>query len=650
MGVETLAQRIARLKAEKAAAQGSLPAPPDTPPAPDSVHDADLIPEVEAGYERTEADIEIDRVVDGIGVVEAYVRYIGKMTPKAGRKRESIMVSCPKPDHPDRNPSAWLNSDTDTWFCGTCNEGGDKFDFFAWHFGFPVPGYKEAEKFVALRKRVAEDNGVVTTTDALTGRPKVATVVIEDDETPEPTVAPIEPSAAGTSEPRPSDFPPPGPSVAVIPTALAIEAEDETGDFIQYPTIDWRTIATPPGSFLSRWMEETSSDDLPDEFYFWLGMQAIGFAIGRDTELGDNPHVRGNLFVCLYGGTGMGKSRSTGHLTRLLRDALPYDHDDPTSSGTYLMPNPGSAEALVDAFSKPVFDLTDPKKIDHYAGVRGYVRIDEFSTLAGRSARVGSVMKPTLMEFYDGYNAVELRSRGAGHVVADRHFAQVVTTTQPKAIRDLVSGTDVDSGFINRWIFACGPAKRLESFGRKPIDIAACVPLLQAIRVWSSTRRARPVGLTPEALRLWDDFFRNTLVPAKEEDGLLTRADLTMKKIMLLLAANRHLDEVDAECMTDTIELWTYLRRSYALIQGEIGMGEFEDCHQRITQVIQRFQTKNGKPPTKREIGRLMHRDPFNIEMIGRVLKAMMTLGEVEDVEYQSKKGGPTVTRYKYVD
>lgn len=623
------------------------------PAAPEP--DADLIPEIDGTYERTEADIEVDRVIDGIGVVDAYVRYIGKMVPKAGRKTESIMVSCPKPDHADKNPSAWLNSDKDTWFCGTCNEGGDKFDFFAWHFGFPVPGYKEPEQFVALRKRVAEDNGVIVKTDALTGRTKTATVVIEDEDdgaTPDgpPPTPVIEPSAAGTSEPDASDFPPPGPSVAVIPTALAIEHEDSTGDFIQYPTIDWRTIATPPGSFLSRWMEETSSDDLPDEFYFWLGMQAIGFAIGRETELGDNPHVRGNLFVCLYGGTGMGKSRSTGHLTRLLREALPYDHDDPTNTGTYLMPNPGSAEALVDAFSKPVMDLTDPKKIDHYAGVRGFVRIDEFSSLAARSARVGSAMKPTLMEFYDGYNAVELRSRGAGHVVADRHFAQVVTTTQPKAIRDLVSGTDVDSGFINRWVFACGPEKRLESFGRKPIDVAACVPLLQAIRVWSSTRRHRPVTLTPEALRLWDDFFRRTLVPAKKEDSLLTRADLTMKKIMLLLAANRHLDEVDAECMTDTIELWDYLRRSYGLIQGEIGMGEYEDCHQRIIAVIKRFEATKGKPPTKRDISRLMHRDPYNGEMIVRVLKAMMSLGEVEDVEYASKKGGPTTTRYKYVD
>lgn len=349
---ETLAAKLARIRAEKAARVSA--APPQTPTIVPDRHDADLIPDVpEGAYERTDADREVDRVIDNIGVVEAYVKYIGKMVPKAGRKRESIMVSCPKPEHPDRNPSAWLNSDTDTWFCGTCDEGGDKFDFFAWHFGFPVPGYKEGEHFVALRQKVAEDNGVVTVRDPLSGKARTLTVIEDTDPEPAPlpttVIEPDEPAVrapAAPAEPT-SDSPA---TVTSIPTALTWEDEDE---IIDYPTVNWRTLA-PTGTFLHEWMEQTSKDDLPDEFYFWLGMQALGFAIGRETELGDNPHVRGNLFLCLYGGTGMGKSRATGHLTRLLREALPYDHEDTTNTGTYLMPSPGSAEALVDGFSKPV--------------------------------------------------------------------------------------------------------------------------------------------------------------------------------------------------------------------------------------------------------------------------------------------------------
>jgi hypothetical protein len=55
--------------------------------------------------------------------------------------------SCPIPGHADANPSAWVNTEKNVWYCGRCSQGGDVYDLAAFHFGMPVPGYKEGGKF-----------------------------------------------------------------------------------------------------------------------------------------------------------------------------------------------------------------------------------------------------------------------------------------------------------------------------------------------------------------------------------------------------------------------------------------------------------------------------------------------------------------------
>ncbi len=105
-------------------------------------------------------DSQLDEIIDRIGVLEAYEKWCGKkVDERTLNKREGVKVSCPKPDHPDHNPSAWLNLDDDLWFCGGCQLGGDKYDIAAYHFGFDVPGYKDGSNFHKLRRVMAEDLG-----------------------------------------------------------------------------------------------------------------------------------------------------------------------------------------------------------------------------------------------------------------------------------------------------------------------------------------------------------------------------------------------------------------------------------------------------------------------------------------------------------
>ena len=652
---ETFQERLARIKAEQEARKGGLtlvkPEPAPAAPVTDErhvEHDADLIPDVEPGYERNETDEEIDRLIDGIDILDGYRKWCGKMEPKVGKKRESIMVSCPKPEHRDSNPSAWLNLDKDTWFCGSCQEGGDKFDIAAFHYGFPVPGYKDGKNFPDLRRRIAEDLGYVIK-KTLGGQEYVERIETETDEaeaTPDEVTPEGVSESTGVSDHEsvttaPSRLSPDDEPVATI-TALPSVLDE----VLEYPEIDWYAI-TPPDSFLRRWMEATSKDDLPDEFYFWLGMQALGLAAGRNTTMADYPPVNGNLFVCLFGPSGQGKSRAQRALTDLLYEALPYDHDDPASTGTYIVPSPGSAEALVDSFSKPIYDPSDPKKLLGHGLVRGLVRFDELSTLTGRSARSGSVMKPQMMALYDGEKQLDLKSRGAGHVIAFMPFASCVTSTQPKAIRDLLVASDADSGFLNRWIFATGREKPAVWYGRKPLDISPCVPLLRAVRGWCGSVSSIP--MSEEAERLWWDFAENVYAPARREEdqSLLTRCDLHIKKIMLLFAIDRKETVISAQTAADAISLWEYLRRSYKMLGGEIGMGPLEDARVVVMDTIRRYEMRHKKAISRRELRNLIaHSKKVNIENYVRVLKLLVEVGDIEEVIVKTGSGKST-ERYK---
>lgn len=635
---ESFAERVKRLAAEREARANSEA--PAGPPAPTVEHDPDLIPDVEP-YERSESDLEIERIIEGIDILDAYDKYVGKMKPKVGSKRESIMISCPKPDHPDRNPSAWINLDKGTWFCGSCQEGGDKFDLAAQALGFGSD-YQSGSNFPALLKAMAEREGyVVRTTPA-------GTTYVEEQNDPEPDVEPAEEAGeTESSDPKPRHL-------AAVPAPEPDEpvAFDPTDDLIResrvidYPSINWRSML-PDMTFLRRWMECTAAvDDVTSEYYFWLGLEAIGLAAGRECVLADSPEVTANLFVCLYGPSGDGKSRSIRPLMDLLRKALPYDHDDEHSTGAHIVPSPGSAEALVDSFSKPVYDPTNPKKLLYHAPVRGMVRLDELSTLMSRASRAGSAMKPTLMEFYDCYHRVELKSRGAGLVVAEQPFANIVTTTQPKAMKDLVSVTDARSGFLNRWIMACGPGKTKVPFGRTGLSIDRCIDPLREIRAFAST--SHQITMTDEALDIWSSFFHDVLEPDRSGDNtdLLTRGDLILKKIMLLLALDRHETAVSAATCVDAISLWDYIKASYQLIQGELRfVDQFEEARIAIREACERFQERTGEGATMRDLNRLLAHKDLNIMAIRQVLPAMVQIQELEERTTQGKRG-PKTTRY----
>ncbi len=532
----------------------------------------------------------LDKAIEGMGIIFAYTTWCKKMTPKvASGQRESIMISCPNPAHPDTNPSAWINKDKDTYFCSGCQQGGDSWDIAAYHFGFPVPGYKQDPlMFRQLREKMGNDLGFTQLT-SVTGK-KVM----------------LAPAAAGATPPGQEEAPSPP---ALLPSGAVEELtkEEFEENNRNAPTIDWRSFV-PEDTFLHEYLTATCLDTCPEEYHFWNGLLALGLGIGRDVTLNDTEQVIGNLFVCLTGPSSAGKSRSKRHLGRMLRNSLPYDASNKSSRGAKLMKAPGSAEYLIAGFAamEEIPSVTAGQQpYRAYFPVRGLVEFDELSQLTSTAGRVGNAIRPQLMEVYDAPEVLESGSLSGGVRHAEYPFGSVISTTQNRSLRKLLDAGDDGSGFINRWIFAQGKLKKRLPMGGPVVDTTAAGRKLVTISQWAF--KSRKLEMTPDALQLWSDFFYSTVVPTQdraEQQGtaVLGRLDLVMKKLFLLLSVNQMEEEVSAGSVQQAISLWPYMLKTFGMVSVEMKKTQSSDLQDEVLAQIKRLTDRNGQAPSRKQV------------------------------------------------
>lgn len=611
---------------------------PEAKPEPKKDFDSDLIPQTD----RSSEDQQIDTVVDSIDIVEAYERLIGKMTPST-KRAEGVMISCPLPNHPDKNPSAWINTDKKLWFCGGCQTGGDIYDFAAIYFNYDLANYKAKETFPRLRKQLAELYGFreikgiagkVYLVDPPAGLANGSSPdVKKTDNIGSPT--PVSDNVSADI----LDFPTP----AALKETLGNENDLR---------IDWEEIV-PTNTFLRSWMEACTVDDLPHEYYFWLGLQALGFAAGTNILLDDFHPVKPNLYICLYGKTGVGKSRSIIPFTQLLDAILPYKGDDPYSDpdGVKIITSPNSAETLLDSFVYTVLDPTTNQPI-RKAQVKGLLRIDEFSSIVSRASRFGSTLKPLLMDLYDVLNSnLSSGSRKSGDTIAKNPFCQIVTSTQPKAIHQFLRKTDAESGFLNRWILAFGtPRVAPIAYGHIRMDTSEAERALKEIAIW--TRTERMYSLEDEARTEWEQFFTDNLAAYKsgqeDLDTLASRIDLILKKLILLFAINEQLDQPTADTVRRAVALYEYLTVTYSAFGRDIIFNEVTSCQQKIISVVDQAQKKKKKYPTRREINRALA-GKYETDVMVKAFRHLIELDMIQEIE-PDKSERSASTRYKHAD
>lgn len=618
------AEKAAREAAEAAAEQESGAVLEDSP-------DTDLVPD--SKKELSEEDREMDQVIDTIkksGIVNLYNRWNTKgynCVPRPGQ-RESIKIRCPWPDHSDEHASAWINSDKDVFHCGTCDKGGDYLDIAAVKFSYP--DYKsEGADFHNLRRAMAEDFGYQFQRKAYGTGYNV--IEPEPDEEPAPATEPQLAVVTTISEPDDDEDD--------DKSFYANSREVDAGAFIKEDT------------FLAEWVKQTYQDAAPNDYSFWHGLLALGLAAGRDVYFKDRQApVWGNLFLCLLGPSGVGKSRSKRHLVDLLKGTnhIWKDSDDPPR-GVKLLGAPRSAEVVVKLFDYEwAPDPTNPKAV-YPLTVKGLVEFNEYASLNNIVQRQGNDIGSTLMQLYDAEPYLKAPSLTAGVKPAHEPFGSLLTTTQPRSLRRLITQASLDSGFANRFVFVTGIPKRYQEFDLPEVDISPCFSRYSAIVQWCQTGGPTAVWFDDEARARANDFWLNNLLPLTERgDPLLARLSLTMKKMILLNAINEMETVVTEKMLDRTLSIFDYIVRAYSLSGDRVGETKLGEIERLVIQAVQLHQQKNKTGMTPAEFRKKYHRRKFETADVVRVFENLVKLGELDRFETKNagKVGAPTV-RYK---
>lgn len=407
--------------------------------------------------------------------------------------------------------------------------------------------------------------------------------------------------------------------------------EDGSGGFTG-TSLPWQRL-TPSDTFLDRYMQLTTRDEAPEEFHYFSGLLALSMATGMDVRLYDRHPVKANIFVCLLGKTGEGKSNAKGYLNQLLTKAMPYDHDDPVNKGVRRVGNPGSSEFMVKQFMKQIRDVNNPGLPPEKVSVRGLIEFEELATLMKRSNSPSSTLAQFLIEFYDAKGDVQTGSLTHGGFVATDPFASTLSTTQPRALRDIISNEHVSSGFLNRWIFATGKAKEIDPIGGEVLDIDPLVNPLQRVFAWA-TGVSSIIQWDPAAYRLASDFIIDVIRPIKKADDtdLFARVDLVFKKLVLLNTVNLQRQSVPAEAVEWSMGAFNYIVNTYKSLDKAVHHNVDEELRQAIIKAILGQSRKTGRPPSMRQISDRVGTRKFTGEQIVRCVQTLEKIGVITEI------------------
>lgn len=582
--------------------------------APTREYDPSLLPDEEFFKERPTlstalSDLKSD-IEAMVSIFDVYDHFVGKQRQNHNGRNDGIMMSCPSPTHQDNTPSASARMDG-VWFCHSCQAKGDMFTIAGMQLGLEC----RSKDFTEILTKVADAFGIPYIQSPITKK------ILQ------------RPSTASR--------------VTITPDEVIIDPPPEAAEDEQVPIIDWEALF-PAGTFGRSWMDALKVDDLPEQYYVFEALQAIGLAMGRDTYTPDSQNIFANLYLVLFGGTGIGKSRAIRQLTQLLAAALPYDSTNPHSKGASLLPMPASPEALIDQFSKPIYKDDTEKEIISYGSVRALIPVDEFASLLSKSEQGKGGLKAQLITLYDTHDVIAIHSRGHGTVKAMFPFCSVITSTQPTAIRMALSHNDLISGYMNRHVFALGTPKRRYSMGRPVIDLKEPTSDLMNVRAWAAQgRRITPVA---DAEKVFDKFFRSVIEKIDyEANPLLARIDLLLRKLMLILAANERSDYITVDIVNRVLALYPYLEFCYREVGSNVVSSVSGDLSDWLTTYCKDFPFKKHKAgPTLRDIRHAMSKRFDNKQLLD-ALDSIEKIGICLPLEPQkTAAGGRPTKRYVY--
>ncbi|MCW2785918.1 MAG: hypothetical protein JWP74_2435 [Marmoricola sp.] len=596
-------QRVAsdQLAADLQAKIAAIRLERDGPPEP--VWPADvLLPDLRSDYAPSESAQAVDDACDSITIFEVYDRLSKGQydNPRSIATRdEGIQISCPIPGHRDNNPSAAINKVKQVWMCYRCGEGGNKYTIAGYAYGLdPKPG----GQFWEIKVRMAEEfRGVAY------NRPQVSA----------PTTAPA------TSQPQ-------SPQTA-LPEPVRVA-----------PSYKIQDVLPNGDSFLRAYYDATSVDQTPSEYQLWCGLVALAVAIGRRVTLVDSIPVTANLGICLIGMTATGKSRSMRHVEDLL-GMDPRLHWHPGNElGVKIRQNPGSGPYLIE-------ELVDDEKVSGSLSLQHPVKIlisqDEISSLIrkGNSRESNHGVREVVLQLLDGKRRLHHGSKTGGNFEALDSFGVLLGATQPEVVPTLFSDEDMVTGFMNRLIFVPGEPVKRSHRSATPVDLTDAHEHLNRIVDWSA-QGIEIEDWADDADALWKEAFELKVEPLQRDrrwNKILGRLDLTMKRLILLFAANNRSSSIQLEHVQSALALLDYLIECYQQLVENLETTDIDQVWVRIAKACLKLQGSpdyEGHAPIS-QVQRTVNKTGWQARHYTETIDAMVDGELVETYEHTKASG-----------
>ncbi len=594
------------------------------------------------------ADQQIEALVKGIDILQAYDMWIGKMKPSPSPGSSEVFISCPLPGHEDKNPSACANTDTNLWMCYRCQQGGDILDLAA--IRYDMPDYKAGQNFHNLYRKIAE-NDFGWTFENENGF-QVGSSPEDQQKKYEAAQQQLEEQRAQLKQQQ-GELPPK--NVIDIETGEEVIDLDDEDDYEDLPKLDWRPIVKE-GTFLDEYMKSCCVDHFPEEFHFWNGLQAIGLAIGRHATINETLKPYGNLFLCHLGVPGLGKSGSVRAMEVVVREALPFDADKPDPFGAHVMSGLSSGEQLVEEFVG--LHQTGPNAVPLNLGnIKGLAVYDEFTDLAGRASRLGNIIKPKLQEFYDCKDRIENRSKTGGRTIALNPFLCFSTSVQPDIIRNVLSKDDANSGFLSRFIFVTGTRKKPPAINRLSYNFDMPIMMLKLVHAWALGRddssleiQGRLLDYSEEAEGPWTNFHDNVIDKLVENGpNISVRLGIAMRKLILLLSANAKEETISLDTVERAMKLWDYLVESYVAVDRRVSKSLITQAEDDILKTIRNIHINKGAGHvTVSQILEIKKRK-YTRTQIEQAINTLVRLDEISEIPGSQIQGKGRKPKVAYV-
>lgn len=610
-----------------------------------------------------------------LGIIAA-VRKFGKAQDHIReRSVEGIKVRCPMTDHNDYDPSAWCNTEKNTWYCGKCMVGGDVIDFYAARQGHDPKKFHSNGQFPDVVKEMGAELGLSVRRNKSSG-----TYELVEDGEDWPSPLPDRPEATDEAQPRdvapeqpeygeaPAPADPPKPVAppsheALEPITLSVDKMmegvaydlDDVLDEAHYdegvPELNWRDLPINPNTFLATFMEyaEEFYAWVPPEYFFFAGLQAVGLATGHHTTSFTGAKLSGSLMLAMIGPSGGGKSTAVKEIRQMFL-RVPATHFSPdTGKGIKVLPSPGSAEALIKSIRTEVADVSVDPPVMKEVGVTAWLHEDEFATLMSKGKRIGSTLKPRLIQLHDFVKTdpsirelvVEDYSMSGGYRTLSDSYFSAVFTTQTDAIRSMMESVDLISGFLNRIIPVMGRQRERRRISDTKIPPHAPDHDDHYARLWARCRSTwHTVPFTDGALELVDSHpFLYHIEKLSSYDSLYSRVQHMTLRLGFLLAVNNWEDEVDERYVEAACGIGSqYLMNCFSRLRGAVIANENDECAQRIFEYVKRYYDKHGTWPGQYQWSKDRSYSAYTSEVRNKALDSLFHEGRVIRVKLTNGK------------